>query len=359
VWSPDATELAFTSDHEGSTSPYSSDIYGIRPDGSQLRRITNPPALSTITSGSQATGTVQVNLSNPTGINPADLSLFLIYVQGATSATTAILPPFGDTATVQIPNVADLGGSQYVVVTWSGGGCSISKFIGTPVDVQAGATVNTDIAFDGTVCNTATPSANNVLSLSWQRTGSTIGYSVDSRPALVDVSVGTPDSWFTSPGLISSPVFSPVDDQVLYENIGGGANGIFLVPANGSGPGTQLFTDTTIGQNIVWLPDGSGFLYLKNGDIWLQVLPPGQNVLYHDDPSGMIAALTLAPDASALVYELQQGSTSDLIIINDLLGTPQISPLTNDGRSSNPTWSRTTVTTPDTQQGVYLPLVLR
>jgi hypothetical protein len=73
----------------------------------------------------------------------------------------------------------------------------------------------------------------------------------------------------------------------------------------------------------------------------------------------MIAALTIAPDASALVYELQQGSTSDLIIINDLLDTPQISPLTNDGRSSNPTWSRATVTIPDTQPGVYLPLVLR
>src|SRR5262249_41007744 len=41
AWKPDATELAFSSDHEATRSLYSSDIYAVRPDGSSLRRLTN------------------------------------------------------------------------------------------------------------------------------------------------------------------------------------------------------------------------------------------------------------------------------------------------------------------------------
>src|SRR4051794_27231272 len=37
AWKPDATELAFSSDHEATRSLYSSDIYAVRPDGSNVR----------------------------------------------------------------------------------------------------------------------------------------------------------------------------------------------------------------------------------------------------------------------------------------------------------------------------------
>ena len=39
AWSPDGEWIAFASNHEGSY-----DVYRIRPDGSELTRITNSPA---------------------------------------------------------------------------------------------------------------------------------------------------------------------------------------------------------------------------------------------------------------------------------------------------------------------------
>src|SRR5947209_17233152 len=43
AWRPDGKEIAFSSGHEAQYSIYQSDIYGIQPDGSGLRKITNPP----------------------------------------------------------------------------------------------------------------------------------------------------------------------------------------------------------------------------------------------------------------------------------------------------------------------------
>lgn len=40
IWRPDGAEIAFVSDHELSTSAIESDIYAIKPDGSQLRKVT-------------------------------------------------------------------------------------------------------------------------------------------------------------------------------------------------------------------------------------------------------------------------------------------------------------------------------
>ena len=44
AWKPDASELAFSSAHEYTCSLYEADIYTIRPDGSNYRRVSAPPA---------------------------------------------------------------------------------------------------------------------------------------------------------------------------------------------------------------------------------------------------------------------------------------------------------------------------
>src|ERR1043166_4937275 len=46
AWRPDGKEIAFTSSHEAVQSLYLSDLYTILPDGSDLRKITNPPDAS-------------------------------------------------------------------------------------------------------------------------------------------------------------------------------------------------------------------------------------------------------------------------------------------------------------------------
>jgi len=362
AWNPDATELAFSSDHEGSASPYSSDVYGIRPDGSQLRRITNPPAVSTLADGTFATGTVNVNLSNLVTNTPALITPFIIYVQGAAEGVSVTLPPLNESTLVEIPNVADLEGTQYVIATWAGGGCNISKFVAAPIIVQAGETVTADLPFDGTVCHTSTTSANNVLSLSWQREGSSIGYSLDARPALVDPAVGTPQTWFTAPGFVSSPVFSPVDDQVLYESVGGTSSGIFLVPANDGGPGTQLLSDTTINQVIDWLPDGSGFIYLNAGTLRGYTIASQQSGELASFTDGSIQDASVSPDgnAVAIAFSPNGSQNSDIYVVDFTDPTnPTSTPLTTDGRSAKPTWSSITPTTPvlNTPKNVYLPLI--
>src|SRR5688572_20952799 len=44
AWRPDGKELAFSSAHEALFSLYHADLYAIRPDGSNLRRVTNSPS---------------------------------------------------------------------------------------------------------------------------------------------------------------------------------------------------------------------------------------------------------------------------------------------------------------------------
>lgn len=74
AWRPDGRELAFASDHEESASIYNRDIYAIQPDGSGLRRLTNPPDVAALPS--LAKGTVTVDVTNQV----TDLSVFFVYI---------------------------------------------------------------------------------------------------------------------------------------------------------------------------------------------------------------------------------------------------------------------------------------
>src|SRR6185436_7275826 len=60
AWSPDGKQLAFTSGHASATSLFHSDIYLINPDGTGLRRITNPPDASLFTKYPKGNVTVTV-----------------------------------------------------------------------------------------------------------------------------------------------------------------------------------------------------------------------------------------------------------------------------------------------------------
>src|SRR6185436_12172112 len=44
AWRPDGGELAFASDHEQAMSTFDTDIYAVRGDGTNLRKLTHPPA---------------------------------------------------------------------------------------------------------------------------------------------------------------------------------------------------------------------------------------------------------------------------------------------------------------------------
>src|SRR4051794_20547401 len=64
-WRPDASEIAFTSNHEATCSLYESDLYAIQPNGSGYRRITNAPTCTEL--AGYPKGSVRVEVQNWTG----------------------------------------------------------------------------------------------------------------------------------------------------------------------------------------------------------------------------------------------------------------------------------------------------
>lgn len=81
AWRPDGGELAFTSEHEYTCSYYQTDIYGIQPDGTGCRRITNAPACAAL--AALPKGAVTVNATSYTG-SPNTW----VYVAGARPASS-------------------------------------------------------------------------------------------------------------------------------------------------------------------------------------------------------------------------------------------------------------------------------
>src|SRR5436309_398734 len=79
AWRPDGKEIAFSSGHEAAQSLYQSDLYAIRPDGTGLRKITNPPDAAEY--ARLPKGSVSVTVRNgAVGPFAAPSSFFIVYV---------------------------------------------------------------------------------------------------------------------------------------------------------------------------------------------------------------------------------------------------------------------------------------
>lgn len=149
-WNPSATELAFTSDHESPFSPFSADVYGIRVDGTGLRRITNAPSHADMQASGLGRGSVRVSVTNNYNTFSDPVSFFRIYVQGAPEWGVITLPAQFGTTEVTIPNVVDLGPNtlQHMVFIYSSSGCgAVRRYVPGYVDVAAGQTVSVNLTF--------------------------------------------------------------------------------------------------------------------------------------------------------------------------------------------------------------------
>ncbi|MEM7533353.1 MAG: hypothetical protein AAF639_14315 [Chloroflexota bacterium] len=376
AWNPNASELAFSSDHESLYSAFQSDIYVIQPDGSNLRRITNPPHHEGWPHGG-ATGSVTGRIYNSYGSSVAP---FLLYVEGAQEAQTISMPGFEGEVDFAVDNVIDLGPGvlQYVAFTWSGGvtnSCTNGReYAVAIVDVVAGQTVDAgNITFNG-YCN-----KYDVSSLSWNGDGSEVGFSVGGvvhRANATGESIGRSLIDFGLP--IFDLAWSPVNDQILYTY----NSNIYMTTA-GAGEGTQLNLSINGGTlaNPAWLPDGSGFVGVVD-----------QTSIVHYDintqETTYIAAfynetvneVSLSPDGRYIVFErVNANFTSRNLWILDRTQPTKMWPLTTNGVSTNPDWSRanpqnsqppaqptavpnTSVSEPDLSNltnRIYLPAILR
>lgn len=351
-WRPDAGELAFASDHEKYCSILRSDIYGIRTDGTGLRRITNAPGCAEL--AAYPKGTVVVEVEH----QASSYGPFLVYVQGAAGLEFLSIAP-GTVTTLQVSNVADLGPGilQYFVVT-----DGARRWWGPGVDVQAGQSRTTPrlVLGDGLLeFGAAWPT--------WRHDSTQLGYviglgtpyQIESNPQPLEM--GNP--------LLSGPAnatfvdllaWSPVAataNQLLYAGSYGGPDGersgVFRIAAGVPDPGEILVSTAETWDKITglaWLPDGTGFIFAmsedsfslsEKADIYEYRFATGMATRLTNFTAEFARQLTVSPDGQRIVFErataLEEWDDPevDLWIMNRDGSGLQL--LVRDGRA--PAWS--------------------
>ncbi|HKY42736.1 MAG TPA: hypothetical protein VJM50_06550 [Pyrinomonadaceae bacterium] len=135
AWRPGGAELAFSSGHEAVYSLFQADLYAIRPDGSGLRKLTNPPTRDTFVGLAKGTVRVTVHNDRRNVLTEQATGLFIIYVAGAPEPQSATVPP-GRSQTLTFTGVADLGNNVTQTVVAMNGPF---RWFNPGVDVRAGA----------------------------------------------------------------------------------------------------------------------------------------------------------------------------------------------------------------------------
>ena len=262
AWKPDGTELAFSSAHEATSSPYLADIYSIRTDGSGLKRLTNPPARAAL--AGLPKGSVTVNVRNLQAGDVGSPS-FIIYVEGADEPQQVLIPP-GSAKTVTFKSVADFGRRPQMVVAMYGK----YRWFVPGVDVVPGRNVTAPMfPISGTGYD-----MHGAFRPVWRSDGSRISFRsglciVSSAPANATPGSGAFNPFFSGKNPMGTCTWDwgptpATANQVIYSENSSASN-IFQMTEGGSHPGTMLTEFSNIPYQLLtdlhWLPDGSGLLY--------------------------------------------------------------------------------------------------
>ncbi len=311
-WNPTATELAFTSDHESPFSPFSADVYGIRMDGTGLRRITNAPSHADMQASGLGRGSVRVSVTNNYDTFTDPISFFRVYIQGAAEWGILTLPSQFGTTEVTIPNVVDLGQNtlQHVVFLYASSACgAVRRYVPGFVDVVAGQTVSVDLVFDGTGCGLS--GVREATHLSWKRDGSEIGFNMMGAGFKVPVegSSGPGAPWWPADGFMDHPAWSPVNNQVLYKLGLTTALGIHRIDPDSQQSGAPIVPPQQSGDPSypAWLPDGSGFLYVENGNLFYSSIQGANIRQLTFFVNEFVHQPSVSPDGNYVVFERQSG----------------------------------------------------
>jgi hypothetical protein len=353
TWHPDATSMAFISDHDFNFSIFRADIFSIKPDGTGLHRVPDFLTQEEIEDGDYPRVTVKGVLEFDDGNSTGTSYFVALGIQG-TDKGAVLSGRSSESVAFSIPDVPVLGDpgtfDQMFVLQYSSGFCSMGIEYYPGMGMVAGDTVDV-----GTVKLFATAcigiiASDHPHSLSYNHDGTEIGFRFSGLRRVSVEATGEFDIIEINPplggDLVTAFAYSPVDNRYLYKkfNWAGGGSSLFLAE---EGQDPQLMVERDIDDaNPVWLPDGSGFIYEG---------PPEDEssfddvIFYYDLNTGekqrltyfhkeLIHELAVSPDGRYVLFEFGDYDHTDFWIL-DRLNPVEIWPANENGNCAYPAWS--------------------
>ena len=332
AWRPDGQELAFSSSHAAVASLYHADLYGVRPDGSGFRKLTNPPDRGEY--ARYPKGSVSVTVRNDQPIykqSQASAGVFFVYVAGADEPQQITLPP-GSSKTLLFNNVADFGNhAQAIVAMWGR-----YRWFTPGLDVQAGRTTKAP-AFSITGDGIELLGAFRPV---WRSDGSRVSYrsgfcTLSSVPVKPTAGEHSYDPMFGDKNPLGTCVWDwgptpSTSNQIIYSENGSSGSSVFRNTEGGKHPGEKLTSYSDLDYQLLfdlrWLPDGSGLLFSNQ-----TLMRDSANIFRYDFNTRKTTQITrleneftggfsISPDGRAIVFErsksLDDNREIDLWIVN-------------------------------------------
>ena len=353
AWRPDGKELAFSSAHEALFSLYHADIYAIRPDGSNLRRVTNSPSRNGFSKYKKGSVTVTVRNNQYTFQKTnASYGVFFVTMAGAEDPQMVTVAP-GAAKTITFKSVADFGKTGQGIVAINGS----FRWSIPGTDVQAGQSVKAPdliIIGDGIEYFGAFHPV-------WKQDGSSISYR-NGYCIVETISANPPEGEFQYTPIFKNknPMgtctwdYGPLpsmSEQVIYTENSGENSGIFIMKEGSPhDPSKKLMQFSDIQYQLLhdlrWLPDGSGFLYST-----VDLFREAANIFRYDLRTKQTTQLTklkgefarkfcLSPSGKWVVYERAKTNDEDKDVdlwIMKIDGSGEKLLVKN---GSSPSWSR-------------------
>lgn len=356
-WKPDGSELAFVSDYETPFSPTYTNIYAIRSDGKGLRKISNPPFQNQINNEEypriNVTGRIKNNTASNTG--KEEVTAVSLWIQGARKVIPLYLKPNAKIP-FEIEDVANIGNDPdifepVIVLHWSNSKCAFGVEYKRPSSkISFSKTDIGTLMFDGLVCSEGSE-VNSIRNISWNRDGSGIGFAMIGGLRKIDPAG---QSIFNTQELLpfsnimwpDHMAWSPTDDHYLYYDydLPGMENaGIYIA---GQGDPPDLLVNDAKSTSPAWLPDGSGFLYVRDSyedrNIYHYNLQNKKKTRLTYFSYEAIENISVSGDGKYAVFEMRNTWAtpieSDLWIM-DLTNPTEMWQITSDRHSTHPDWS--------------------
>ena len=364
AWKPDATELAFVSDHDFQFSLFNmANIFSIKPDGSGLHQIPNVPTGGNAENGDfprvTVSGSIKVDATDP-----LEMYWIIMGIEG-TDAGTSFSATNGETVPFIIADVPVLDDpavfNQSFIMTYSSSNCGGGRGFVFPMAPVINGTVDV-----GTV-TFVVPSCIGILAfdcphdLAWNREGTKLAFRMSGMWTIDPATTNRFDINELAPpggGNFSGDLaWSPVDDRYLYTDYSY-SHGTELYLAEEGGEPQALVSHSDV-EDIApaWLPDGSGFVYVGKPEdeigfdyvLYQYNLASGEKQRLTYLRQEVMKHLAISPDGRHILIQMCRGherSTCNLWML-DRTNPVEVWPVTESGHCIYPDWSRVDVPSPD------------